>query len=161
MYGQRDAEFSPDGHWIAYVTNESGANEVYVQPFPGPGEKRRVSKDGGSNPSWSLNKREIYYLKAKPTSAAGIRELSVIAADVSTTGTFQASGHRVLFEGPYLFTTPLRSYDVTRDGQFIMIKLEEHPPDQRVTKLNVVIGWGEELKRRVLTSSPANSAPKQ
>jgi hypothetical protein len=60
-----------------------------------------------------------------------------MAANVSTAG--EASGHRVLFEGPYV-TTGLRSYGVTPDGEFIMKKYEENPPDQRVTRLNVVLG---------------------
>jgi serine/threonine-protein kinase len=154
MFGQRDAEFSRDGKWIAYVTDESGADEVYVQPFPGPGEKRRVSKDGGSNPAWSLNGREIYYGKPRRDST-GARNFQMMAVDIGITGAFQASGHRVLFEGPYAATTPLRSYDITADGEFIMMRDDMNPPDQRVTKLNVVLGWGEELKRRVPASTSA------
>jgi serine/threonine-protein kinase len=138
-YFQQDAEFSPDGRWIAYATNESGAVEVYVHPFPGPGEKHRVSLGGGVNPAWSPSGREIYYLKARPGSGTRIatQANAVMAANVSTAG--EASGHRVLFEGPYV-TTGLRSYGVTPDGEFIMKKYEENPPDQRVTRLNVVLG---------------------
>ena len=72
----------------------------------------------------------------------------MIAADVSTTGDFKTSVPRQLFEGPYPTTLPLRSYDVTADGQFIMIR-RQPPPDQPVTTLNVVLGWAEELKAKV------------
>ena len=72
----------------------------------------------------------------------------MFAADVSTTGDFKHSVPRQLFEGPYLNTIPLRSYDVTADGQFIMVR-QQPPPDQPVTTLNVVLGWAEELKAKV------------
>src|SRR5262249_54226327 len=51
-------EFSPDGHWLAYVSAESGGNEVYVQAYPGPGEKIRISTEGGRSPVWGRNGRE-------------------------------------------------------------------------------------------------------
>lgn len=73
---------------------------------------------------------------------------SMFAADVSTAGDFQASAPRLLFEGRYWSTEPLRSYDVTPDGQFIMSR-RDNPPDQPVTRLNVVLGWAETLKDRV------------
>jgi hypothetical protein len=146
-FDQRDAQLSPDSRWLAYVSNESGANEVYVQPFPGPGEKRRISSNGGSNPAWSRDGRELFYLAAtKP----GTLSRPMMAVDFSTTGDFKASVPHLLFEGSYPTTGPLRSYDVTPDGQFIMSRWR-FPPDQPVTTLNVVLGWAEELKRRVPT----------
>jgi hypothetical protein len=53
--------FSPDGQWVAYHSNESGRNEVYVRPFPGPGGKWQVSIGGGSYPTWSRTNRELFY----------------------------------------------------------------------------------------------------
>jgi Tol biopolymer transport system component len=146
-FAQQDAAFSPDGRWIAYVSDESGAQEVYVQPFPGPGEKHRISSTVGVNPAWSHNGRELYYLRPNP---ATVRSQAMMAVDVSTTGEFKASAPRLLFEGPYAVTIPLRSFDVTSDGQFIMVR-DQFPPDQPVTRVNVVLGWAEELKRRVPT----------
>ena len=73
-----------------------------------------------------------------------------MAVDFSATAEFKASDPHVLFEGSYDITLPLRSYDVTSDGQFIMGRTQ-NPPDQPVTKLNVVLGWAEDLKRRVPT----------
>jgi hypothetical protein len=72
----------------------------------------------------------------------------MMAVDITTTDGFRTGAPRQLFEGAYGTTFPLRSYDVTPDGQFIMAK-RGTPLDQRVTKLNVVLGWAEELKRRV------------
>ena len=74
--------------------------------------------------------------------------LFVGCKEVSTAGPFRAGVPRVLFEGLYVGST-LRSYDVTHDGEFILVRRESEPPDQRVTKLTVMLGWGEELKRRV------------
>jgi len=71
-----------------------------------------------------------------------------MTVDVSTTGEFKAGAPRVLFEGPYQASVPVRSFDVTPDGQFIMVRTQD-PPDQPVTRVNVVLGWAEELKRRV------------
>ena len=58
-------EFSPDGRWLAYVSNESGRNEVYVQPYPGPGERHLISTNGGEQPAWSANGRELFYVQAR------------------------------------------------------------------------------------------------
>lgn len=97
-------------------------------------------------------------LNDRDQRAAGARPLtenpsySMMAVDIAATDGFRAGAPRQLFEGAYTSSTPLRSYDVTPDGQFIMAK-QGTPPDQRVTKLNVVLGWAEELKRRVPISS--------
>ena len=72
----------------------------------------------------------------------------MMAVEVSTDGGFKASVPRVMFDGPYSTTEPLRSYDVTADGQFIMTR-QQNPPDQPVTTLHVVLGWAEELKAKV------------
>ena len=132
-FAQRDAEFSPDSRWIAYSSNESGAQEVYVQAFPGPGQTHRISRTGGSNPAWSRDGRELFYFR----DGGGPRPLrrQMFAADVSTTGDFKYSVPRQLFEGPYLSTAPLRSYDVTADGQFIMVRQQPPPtsPSPRST----------------------------
>ena len=59
-FDERSPRFSPDGKWLAY-SNESGRDEVYVQPFPGPGRKWLISTDGGINPVWSRDGRELFY----------------------------------------------------------------------------------------------------
>ena len=79
---ENNAHFSPDGHWLAYVSDESGRNEIYVQPFPGPGRRWAISTDGGDEPVWSRDGRELFYrngnammavpITSQPTFAAGV-----------------------------------------------------------------------------------------
>jgi serine/threonine-protein kinase len=131
--------FSPDGRWLAYVSDESGQPEIYVQPFPGPGGKWQISTDGGSEPAWNPNGRELFYRTGD----------SMMAVPVTTQPSFSAGRPAELFKGTYLASTfPLTgtTYDVTRDGQrFVMIK------DQgaSATQIKVVVNWFEELKRLV------------
>src|SRR5262249_52839116 len=59
---EREGQFSPDGKWIAYQSNETGRFEIWVQPFPGPGAKFHISSDGGAQPRWNKNGKEIFYV---------------------------------------------------------------------------------------------------
>jgi eukaryotic-like serine/threonine-protein kinase len=134
------ARFSPDGRWIAYVSDESGKPEVYVQPFPASGGKWQVSTDGGTEPVWNRNGRELFY-------RSGDR---MMAVDVVTEPTFSSGRPRMLFEGKYVGSPfPLTgfAYDVSSDGQrFLMI---EETGGTTPSQINVVLNWAEELKRRV------------
>jgi len=136
-------QFSPDGHRLAYISNESGRYEVYVQPYPGPGGKWQVSTDGGTEPVWNPNGRELFYRD-------GSKMMSV---EISTQTGFTTGKPRMLFEGPYLpspATTP--NYDVSRDGQrFLMLK-SSATGEEAATQINVVFNWCEEMKRRVPTT---------
>ena len=67
-WNERDAQISPDGKWMSYVSNESGRNEVYVTAFPGGGAKWQVSKDGGTSPRWRRDTREIFSSMPRTTS---------------------------------------------------------------------------------------------
>ena len=133
-------QFSPDGRWLAYISDESGRYEIYVQPYPGPGGKWQISTEGGTEPVWNRNGRELFYRSGD----------KMMAVDIATQPGFAAGKPRVLFEGPYV-PTPLTAtnYDVSPDGQrFLMLK----PSDQAQaapTQINVVLNWFEELKRRV------------
>jgi Tol biopolymer transport system component len=132
--------FSPDGRWLAYISNESGRYEIYVQPYPGPGGKWQVSTEGGTEPMWNPNGRELFYRSGR----------KMLAVEIATQPGFAASKPRVLFEGDYL-PTPLSfpNYDVSPDGQrFLMLKSNE-AGDAAPTQINVVLNWFEELKRRV------------
>jgi Tol biopolymer transport system component len=135
-------EFSPDGRWITYVSNESGRAEVYVQPFPGPGGKWPISNEGGTQPLWSRDGRQLFYRKPN----------QVWVVDVQTGSGFSASKPRLLFEQPgYSGGGPLRTWDISPDGQrFLMVKLEERK-SQPVTEMILVQNWFEELKRLVPT----------
>jgi serine/threonine-protein kinase len=133
-------EFSPDGHWIAYSSNESKRNEVYVRPFPGPGMKHQVSSEGGNQPLWARNGKQLFYRWQD----------QVWVVDVLTDGGFTTSKPRLFFERPgYMSGEPMRSYDLSQDGQrFLMVKLEQRKPTP-VTEMILVQNWLEELKRRM------------
>ena len=93
-------EFSPDGRWMAYVSDESGREEVYVQPFPGPGGKWQISNEGGQEPLWSRNGKQLFYRR---------RENQVWVVDVQTGSGFSASKPRLLFEQPGYAQQSVRS----------------------------------------------------
>jgi eukaryotic-like serine/threonine-protein kinase len=132
-------QFSPDGRWLAYVSDESGRFEIYVQPYPGPGGKWQISTDGGTEPVWNPNGRELFYRNGP----------KMMAVDITTQPSFSAGKSRMLFEGPYLsLTATIPSYDAAPDGQrFLMLKASEQ--EQSSNQINVVQNWFEELKRRV------------
>ena len=142
QYSEEYPEFSPDGRWIAYVSDESARDEVYVRPFPGPGMKHQVSSQGGGQPLWARNGRQLFYR----------RQDQVWAVDVRTDGGFSTGKPRLLFERPgYSPGNPTRSYDLSLDGQrFLMVKLEQRKPSP-VTEMTLVQNWFEELKRLVPT----------
>ena len=141
-------EFSPDGHWMAYVSNESGADEVYVQPYPGPGEKIRISTDGGSAPIWTANGRELLY---RDRDRLGGRFFSAAVRSLSP---FRADAPRLLFEAKtdeYNGGAPIRGWDVSADGQRFLLMRPLESTDKPVTAMQVVQNWTEELKRLVPT----------
>ena len=131
--------FSPDGRWLAYVSDESGRFEVYVQPYPGPGGKWQISTEGGTEPAWNPNGRELFYLSGE----------KMMSVDISTRPSFSAGKPRMLFQGRYMPTPgTFPNYDVSSDGQrFLMIKPSEQ--ESGPTQINVALNWFEELKRRV------------
>jgi dipeptidyl aminopeptidase/acylaminoacyl peptidase len=139
-------EFSPDGHWIAYVSNESGATEVYVQPYPGPGEKIRISTAGGIEPVWTATGRELLY-RANTGSGQGF-----FSAAIRSLSPFRHDTPRLLFETrprEYASTTPIRGWEVSADGQRFLLLRPVESTDKPVTMMHVVLNWAEELKRLV------------
>ncbi len=115
QFSESFPEFSPDGHWMAYVSNETGQLEVYVRPYPGPGQKIKVSNEGGWIPCWGPSGRQIYYV-------SGNRILSshkLMVVDVETTSTFSAGIPRLIMDclGYGLIASPVRGYDIHPDGK--------------------------------------------
>ena len=140
------SQFSPDGRWIAYVSNELGPNHVYVSPYPEPEVKYLVSdEEGGGEPVWSRDGTELFYRSGN----------KMLLVSVETEPTFRAGRPEVLFEGSYATSIPFnvvgyQYYDISPDGQrFLMIKQSEQVRD---TQINVVLNWFEELKRLVPTN---------
>jgi serine/threonine-protein kinase len=130
------ARFSPDGQWVAYVSNESGRDEVFVRPFPGAGAKWQISTEGGSEPRWSRSSRELYYRVGD----------KMMIVDIETKPTFRPRRPRTLFEGRYYDID--EAYDVAPDGtRFLMIK--EDLAESGPVHVNVVLNWFEEIRRRL------------
>jgi serine/threonine-protein kinase len=129
--------FSPDGHWIAYEGSDSGHTEIYVQPFQGPGGRIQISTEGGIEPVWSRDGRELFYMNGDKT----------MAVDVQTKPAFSAGSPRVLFRGRYQESpNSVSAYDISLDGKQLL-KIQPTSPDQARSQINVVINWFEELKR--------------
>jgi Tol biopolymer transport system component len=139
FYHELMPSLSPDGRWLAHVSDESGAMEVYVRPFPGPGARYLVSAEGGSEPKWAPDGRRLFYRKGR----------QMLAARVTTVPAFSVTGRDVLFEGSYSASASHQSYDVAPDGQgFLMLQ-----PDADV-EVVVVLNWLTELRARIRASAP-------
>jgi serine/threonine protein kinase len=122
--------FSPDGRWIAYVSNESGKEEVYVVPFPGPGGTWQISTAGGRAPLWTRGGREIVYQAPKD---------EIMAVEVrASPPTFQAGIPKALFK-THLRPPPGRQFDVTADGERFLVNLR--PGDQPSDPVTLVQNW--------------------
>jgi serine/threonine-protein kinase len=131
---------SPDGRWLAYESTESGRAEVWVRPFPGPSEaKWKVSLNGGVEPLWAHNGRELFYRN---------RNNELVVATVQTTPTFALVSEQALFPaGAYRLENNHRAYDVAADDQrFLMIRLGGTGGSG---ELVLVENWFEDLKARV------------
>jgi serine/threonine-protein kinase len=138
-FNQQQARFSRDGNWVAYTSDESGRWEVYVQPFPGPGGKWQISRDGGGWPVWSRDGRELFFISSN----------QLMSVEVTTRPSFSASVPRVVADAPPSLMPTFASssvYDVSPDGQrFLFVKAnEEKGPLEEV---RVVLNWTEELKQ--------------
>ena len=139
-FDENDPTLSPDGRWLAYVSNESGHNEVYVRSFPGMAGKRQVSTEGGRYPRWSPNGRELFYRD----------EDKMMVVEIASNGELGASN--ALFEEPFAYSANGLNYDVAPDGRrFVMIDESEAEPAP--TQLVLVQNWAEELKRLVPTGN--------
>jgi dipeptidyl aminopeptidase/acylaminoacyl peptidase len=140
-FNEDSPRFSPDGRWLAYTSDASGRDEVYAQPFPGPGREWRLSTDGGRAPVWSFDGRELFYRNGK----------QIMAVAVETDPTFGHQPPRLLFEYPNLVEDAWAlTFDVSPDGEnFVLVG------DERVkrTELHIVLNWVEELKQLVPESN--------
>ena len=139
-------EFSPDGRWLAYVSNESGRHEVYVQPYPGPGERHLISTRGGEQPAWNANGPELFYVQGGVYSPGG--PTTLMSVRITTTPAFKAGTPEPVFENAYLETGWGRSYDVAPDGRRFLLTFRKEPrPTLPPAQMVLVQHWFEELKR--------------
>jgi serine/threonine-protein kinase len=145
-------ELSPDGRWLAYSSAASGGDrlQVYVRSYPGPGDARPVTIDGGVSPAWHPSGRELFYLSSR--SNLGKRRMMAVRFEPSSPP--RLGTPRALFEfaaDELIFNcVPVRCYDVGRDGQhFYVTQPRTSPLPPPVTHINLVQNWLEQLKARV------------
>jgi Tol biopolymer transport system component len=146
----RDASFSPAGDWIAYASDEEGQRNIFVREFvrgrTGSGLKWKVSRNGGGDPIWARDGRELFY-----RSLDGKRLLSV---SIRTEPELEIGEESVILEGLRLpapgWQSSSGAYDVSSDGERFLMVLENEAPE--TMELVVVVNWGEELKRLVPTN---------
>jgi serine/threonine protein kinase len=151
-YLEAQPRISPDGRWMAYISDESGQNEVYVRPFPEveSGGRWQVSTNGGDSPLWSPDGRELFYRNGD----------AVMVVSVKTEPTFSLETPTTLFSGTYVSSevgatwNEFNPWDIHPDGKrFLMIKplqaTDEASTEGIPRKINIVLNWLEELKERV------------
>jgi len=125
---ERQGALSPDGRWMAYASNESGRSEIYVEPVTGPGGRRQLSNEGGDQPRWVRNGREIIYRNGT----------KVMSVPMQLRPDFQPGKVVELFDRKFDPGAAVAGYDVSPDGQtFIMTRSEHDNP----TEIRIVLGW--------------------
>jgi hypothetical protein len=141
---QTEGQFSPDGRWVAYISNESGRFEVYVQPFPVSGEKWKISMDGGAEARWRRDGKEIFYLAPDRT---------LMSVRIKSDGeTLEPSAPRPLFQtrmaGP--FGGGVRfNYVVSPDGERFLINTELE--DSSKSPIIVILDWTAAIEEGTFT----------
>ncbi|MFQ5745416.1 MAG: hypothetical protein ACE5HV_17825, partial [Acidobacteriota bacterium] len=132
---ERAPMISPDGRFLAYVANEEGRDEVYVRPYPETGSRFRISSDGGTEPLWRRDGRELFFRNGD----------RMMAVAIETEPSFRAGRPETLFESAFVldqFGNP--NYDVSPDGRrFLMIE----GTASTTTQVPVIVNWFEELRR--------------
>jgi Tol biopolymer transport system component len=139
-FNQTSGRFSRNGRFLAYVSDESGREQVYVVPYPVPDRTYPISADGGTEPVWAHSGEELFYRRGE----------ELVAVEVDTDQEFSIGASRTLFRGPYVSRTLTENrahYDVARDDQsFLMVRRDA---GSIPTRINVVFDFFEELRERV------------
>jgi hypothetical protein len=131
-FSEVNGEFSPNGHRLAYQSDESGRNEIYVEDYPGGSHRVVVSIDGGTIPMWSRDGNELFYVSGD----------AVMVAPTRPDGSF-GSARKLFDRSPYNFFW--HSYDPTPDGQRLLMVRRDAASIPR--QINVIVNWSEELDR--------------
>jgi Tol biopolymer transport system component len=138
IFNETLGQFSPDGRWVAYTSDETGRNEVYVRSFPAASGKFQISSNGGREPLWRGDGKEIYYL-------APDGKLMAVSVKLAS-DTLDRETPKILFEAHWRYgNTPAYSYDVTHDGQRFLSLLLAEP--ETIRTLTVVTNWQAGLKQ--------------
>ena len=139
-FDERHGRFSPDSRWVAYSSNESGRDEVYVQSFPVPGAKFPISAGGGMEPQWRKDGTELFYISENRTLMAVPVKLASSASEP-----LQVGQARPLFSVPVMDTFIVgRSYEVSNDGQRFLLRAPAS--GEAAPSLTVVLNWQTQLK---------------
>jgi Tol biopolymer transport system component len=150
---QTQAQFSPDGRWVAYVSDETDRPEVYVQSYPRPDTKYQVSTGGGNQPRWRNDGRELYYRAVQFGSGLGTPIMGVALERQGDSLRFATP--RALLETAASLThaSPTIDYAPSIDGQkFLRVRRAGAPNDVETRiPLTVVVNWPEELRRLTTT----------
>ena len=135
-FNERFAKFSPDGHWVAYESDDSGRYEIYVAPFHGPGGKRQISTGGGTFPRWRRDGKEIFYVGADGTLVATQVSVKGVAVDVGETQSLHIP----------VITSAFYLYDVSADGQQFLVAAPRE--QQSAAPLTLVQNWKALLRKK-------------
>jgi len=133
-FSEAQGTFSPDGRWIAYMSDETGQPNVYLQPFLRAGAKQRISPNGGRNPHWRADGKELFYLDASG---------AMTAVPIDSTNPSPAGSSKTLFATGMISTTNM--YAVTKDGQRFLVNARSRNTPT-VTPLTVMINWTSTLQ---------------
>jgi serine/threonine protein kinase len=140
QFDEGQGRFSPDGHWVAYASTESGRPEVYVQTFPASGGKWQISNGGGMLPLWRRDGKELFYV----VPAVG----RLMSVEVKTSPQFEASAPKFLFQAPFALTHQMDAgnhYAVSTDGQRFLLNLPMQ--ENASSPITVVLNWTAGLKK--------------
>jgi hypothetical protein len=126
------ATVSPDGRWLAFVSDQSGQDEIYVTAFPKPTGRIQVSSGGGTSPAWGNDSREIFYMRSD----------TMVSARIETQPEVRVLSRKDLFSGSYVQYRWYRQYDVMPDGDHFLMIL--NPPRGNI---EVITNWFPQLER--------------
>ena len=138
-FDERMGQFSPDARWVTYATNESGRDEIVVQPFPDASAKWQISKSGGTMPRWSADGRELYFIAP---------DGKLMASPVTASGqTFEAGTPQALFPTRLANGSTLSfnaRYAVSREGRFLINQTAE---DSGASPITLILNWNPQQKK--------------
>jgi len=141
-FAEREPAFSPDGRWLAYASNDSGSQEVYVRPFPGPGGRWQISTGGGVVPKWSRNGKELFYRTM---------DSKIMVATYTASGdSFRAGKPQVWSPGQFTDIGGENNFDLHPDGKrFAVLKAPGTEETAAVNKVSFIFNFFDEIRRKL------------
>ncbi len=123
--------FSPDGKWLAYAVEENGTSEVYVRPFPGPGQAERITRGGGHSPEWAPDGGAVFYVVPP--------RRQIVRTAIDTSGGHLSVGRTDLFaRGDFGFSTPVGGFNVSPDGSRVLASMFIRPSPDAVPSVPIL-----------------------